>query len=211
MAGIGGEEYGRKALRSTEERLGNEFGIEILTPCYTEYHDYLGEVSSYPPGYKENGSVFCHNNPWVILAYCTVGDGNAAFGLYTRNAPAYIEDRSEVHRTEPYCYSQTIAGRAAQNYGEAKNSWLTGTAAWTFVAASQGILGIRSDYDGLVVDPCLPDRMDGFTAARLFRGTRYEITVRRGERKGMIVDGQPATGCTAPLSDKKIVRVEVTI
>ena len=211
MAGIGGEEYGRKALRSTEERLGNEFGIEILTPCYTEYHDYLGEVSSYPPGYKENGSVFCHNNPWVILAYCTVGDGNAAFDLYTRNAPAYIEDKSEVHRTEPYCYSQTIAGRAAQNYGEAKNSWLTGTAAWTFVAASQGILGIRSDYDGLVVDPCLPDRMDGFTATRLFRGTRYEITVRRGERKGMTVDGQPVAGRTAPLSDKKNVKVEVTI
>ena len=211
MAGIGGEEYGRKALSSTEARLGNDYGIEILTPCYTEYHDYLGEVSSYPPGYKENGSVFCHNNPWVLLAYCRLKDGNAAFDLYTRNAPAYIEDKSEIHRTEPYCYSQTIAGRSAKNYGEAKNSWLTGTAAWTFVAASQGILGIRPDYDGLIVDPCLPDHMDQLTVTRLFRGTRYEISVKRGPDKGMRADGKPVSGQIIPLTDKQTVKVEVTI
>ncbi|MBQ4285266.1 MAG: glycosyl transferase, partial [Bacteroidales bacterium] len=163
LAGIGGQEYGEKALASAKKYLGNDFGFEILHPCYTTYRDYLGEISSYPPGYKENGSVFCHNNPWVTLAYCALDDGNGAFDLYTRNAPAYIEDRSEVHRTEPYCYSQTIAGRDAQNYGEAKNSWLTGTAAWSFVAVSQGILGIRPDYDGLRVHPCLPDTMAGFT------------------------------------------------
>ena len=211
MAGIGGRDYGKRALASTEKLLGNDFGIEVLAPCYTEYHDYLGEISSYPPGYKENGSVFCHNNPWVTLAYCTVGDGNGAFGLYRRNAPAYIEDKSEIHRTEPYCYSQTIAGRRAQNYGEAKNSWLTGTAAWSFAAVSQGILGIRPDYDGLTVAPCLPDFMDGFTAARLFRGTRYLITVRRGEEKGMTVDGKPVEGNTAPLTEAPECRVEVVI
>ena len=211
MAGIGGEQVGKQALRSTEERLGNDFGIEILSPCYSEYHDYLGEVSSYPPGYKENGSVFCHNNPWVTLAWCTVRDGNAAFDLYTRNAPAYIEDKSEIHRTEPYCYSQTIAGRRARNYGEAKNSWLTGTAAWSFVAVSQGILGIRPDYDGLIVDPCLPDIMDGFRISRSFRGTRYDITVKRGEEKGMTVDGTPVPGKTAPLTQAETCRVEVTI
>ena len=211
MAGIGGKEYGVQALASTEERLGNAYGIELLAPCYSEYHDYLGEISSYPPGYKENGSVFCHNNPWITLAYCTVKDGNGAFNLYKRNAPAYIEDISDIHRTEPYCYSQTIAGRAAQTYGEAKNSWLTGTAAWSFVAVSQGILGICPDYDGLVIDPCLPDQMDGYTLSRTFRGTRYDITVRRGEEKGMIVDGSVVLGNRAPLTDKDICNVILTI
>ncbi len=211
MAGVGGPDYGKRALASTEKYLGNEFGIEVLHPCYTEYHDYLGEISSYPPGYKENGSVFCHNNPWITLAYCTVKDGNGAFDLYTRNAPAYIEDKSEIHRTEPYCYSQTIAGRDAKTYGEAKNAWLTGTAAWSFVAVSQGILGIRPEYDGLVVDPCLPDTMDGFCVSRLFRGTRYDITVRRGANKGLVVDGKPIPGSTVPLTDAPVCTVERTI
>ena len=211
LAGIGGSEYGKKALASAEKYLGNDFGLEILHPCYTSYRDYLGEVSSYPPGYKENGSVFCHNNPWVTLAYCALGDGNGAFDLYTRNAPAYIEDKSEIHRTEPYCYSQTIAGRDAKNYGEAKNSWLTGTAAWSFVAVSQGILGVRPDYDGLRIQPCLPDHMECCRIERLFRGTRYEITVRRGERKGLVVDGTPLSGNQIPLTDAKSCAVELTI
>ncbi len=211
MAGIGGVETGRKALQSTEAMLGNDFGIEVLNPCYSEYHDYLGEISSYPPGYKENGSVFCHNNPWVTLAWCTVGDGNAAFDLYTRNAPAYIEDKSEIHRTVPYCYSQTIAGRSAANYGEAKNSWLTGTAAWSFAAVSQGILGIRPDYDGLIVDPCLPDSMDGCRISRTFRGTRYNIMVQRGENKGMTVDGVPVEGRKAPVTEAAVCKVVLTI
>ncbi len=211
MAGIGGEETGKLALKSTDDLLGNEYGIEVLYPCYSEYHDYLGEISSYPPGYKENGSVFCHNNPWITLAYCTVHDGNGAFELYTRYAPSYIEDKSEIHRTEPYCYSQTIAGRSARNYGEAKNAWLTGTAAWTFVAASQGILGICPSYDGLVIDPCLPDQMEGYHLSRLFRGTRYEITVRKGDKKGMTVDGLPTVGKTVPLTESNICKVEVII
>ena len=211
MAGIGGAEYGRRALVSTEKLLGNGFGIELLWPCYTEYHDYLGEISSYPPGYKENGSVFCHNNPWITLAYCTVKDGNAAFDLYTRNAPAYIEDKSEIHRTEPYCYSQTIAGRSARTYGEAKNSWLTGTAAWSFVAVSQGILGIRPSFDGLTVDPCLPDSIRECRITRLFRGTRYEITVCRGAEKGFFVNGAPVPGCTVPLTDAPVCTVRAVI
>jgi cellobiose phosphorylase len=140
-----------------------------------------------------------------------VKDGNGAFALYKRTAPAYIEDKSEIHRTEPYCYSQTIAGRNAKTYGEAKNAWLTGTAAWSFVAVSQGILGIRPDYDGLVVDPCLPDTMDGFTLSRLFRGTSYRITVRRGAEKGLVVDGKPVAGNTVPLTDAPVCYVELTV
>ena len=198
MAGIGGKEYGEKALASVEKYLTNEYGVELLYPCYTEYHDYLGEISSYPPGYKENGSVFCHNNPWIVLAYAELGDGEHAYKAYTRNAPAFIEDKSEIHRTEPYVYSQTIAGRAAQNYGEAKNSFLTGTAAWTFTAVSQGILGIRPAYDGLEIRPCLPASLPGFTCRRVFRGAVYEITVKRGEKKGLALDGCPIEGNIVP-------------
>ena len=211
MAGIGGKEYGKKTLASTEKYLGNAFGIELLYPCYSEYHDYLGEISSYPPGYKENGSVFCHNNPWITLAYCAVEDGNGAFDLYTRNAPAYIEDKSEIHRTEPYCYSQTIAGRSAKNYGEAKNAWLTGTAAWSFVAVSQGLLGVRPDYDGLEISPCLPDFMKECKIRRAFRGTVYSITVRRGEKKGLQVDGKALEGRVIPLTSAKECEVTITI
>ena len=211
MAGIGGEDHGRRALASVERFLADDYGVEVLYPCYSEYHDYLGEISSYPPGYKENGSVFCHNNPWITLAYCTVKDGSGAFRLYSKNAPAYIESKSDIHRTEPYCYSQTIAGRSAQNYGEAKNSWLTGTAAWSFAAVSQGILGIRPEFDGLTVDPCLPDHMNGFRLSRLFRGTRYDITVVRGENKGMKVDGRPVEGRTAPLTSAPVCRIELVI
>ena len=155
--------------------------------------------------------MFCHNNPWITLAYCTVEDGNGAFDLCTRNAPAYIEDKSEIHRTEPYCYSQTITGRAAKTYGEAKNAWLTGTAAWSFVAVSQGILGVQPDYDGLKIAPCLPDTMDGCKIRRSFRGTLYEITVRRGKEKGLLVDGKAVDGNVIPLTDAPACNVVVTV
>ena len=206
MAGIGGAEAGRKALNSVEKYLTNEFGVELLHPCYTEYHDYLGEISSYPPGYKENGSVFCHNNSWIVMAYAKLHDGNGAFKSYTRHAPAYIEDKSEIHRTEPYVYSQTIAGRDAANFGEAKNSWLTGTAAWTFVAASQGIIGILPDYDGLKVEPNIPDSMDGYHAKRLYRGVLHDITVKRADaahKAGMTVDGKEVEGNVIPFDGSK--------
>jgi cellobiose phosphorylase len=211
MAGIGGPEFGKKALASAERLLGNDYGMELLHPCYSVYHEHLGEVSSYPPGYKENGSVFCHNNPWITLAYCALGDGGAAYRMYTRNAPAFIEDKSEIHRTEPYCYSQTIAGRSAPRYGEAKNSWLTGTAAWSFAAVSQGILGVRPSYDGLTIAPCLPDSMEGFELTRVFRGTTYRVAVSRGENKGVFMGGKRLGGCTIPLTDEEEVTVSVVI
>lgn len=192
MAGIGGVEYGQKALASVDKYLVNEFGAELLYPTYSRYYLELGEISSYPPGNKENGSVFCHNNPWVVIGYTTIGDGEKAFDLYKRNAPAFIEDKSEIHKTEPYVYSQTIAGRSAKNYGEAKNSWLTGTASWTFVAASQHILGIRPHYDGLEIDPVLPKELDKITIKRIFREKNFVITIIRDSKKAnqLIVNKQ---------------------
>ena len=211
MAGIGGEDYGQKAMNAVREQLLNDYGVELLHPCYTFYRDYLGEISSYPPGYKENGSVFCHNNSWIVMAEAELRRGEEAFDIYRRTCPAYLEDRSEIRRTEPYVYAQTVAGRDAARYGEAKNSWLTGTAAWSFVAASQGVLGIRPDYDGLRVQPAIPADMEGFRVKRLFRGTVYDITVKRGERKGITVDGKAVTGELIPCVQAETCTVEVTI
>ncbi len=197
MAGIGADlGFGNKALDSVEKYLTNDYGVEILYPTYKEYHLELGEVSSYPPGYKENGSVFCHNNPWIVIANTVTGNNERAFDVYTRNCPAYLEDVSEIHKTEPYVYSQTIAGRDAQNYGEAKNSFLTGTASWTFVAASQAILGLVPDYDGLKIDPHLPKAIKTAKAVRIFRGVKYNITINNNQANTyeMFVEGKKIDG-----------------
>ena len=209
--------YCLKAMKSVEKHLDTKYGIVLLQPCYTRYHVELGEITSYPGGYKENAGIFCHNNPWISIAETVVGRGNRAWQVYTRTCPAYIEDISEIHRTEPYVYSQMIAGKDAPNFGEAKNSWLTGTAAWTFLDVSQYILGIRPDYDGLVVDPCIPASLNGFSAKRDFRGVTYHITVKNpnGAEKGvasMTVDGTPVEGNMIPFDgSKKEVQVEVVM
>ena len=212
MAKIGSDlGLGKKALDSVEKLLTNKYGVEILYPTYKEYHVELGEVSSYPPGYKENGSVFCHNNPWIVIANATIGDNERAFDIYKRNCPAYLEDISEIHKTEPYVYSQTIAGRDAKNYGEAKNSFLTGTASWTFVAASQAILGFVPDYDGLKLDPHLPHEMNLVKGIRIFRGVKYNITIHNnGNPYRLIVNNKEINGNIIPYNkNDKEVSVEV--
>ena len=211
LAGVGGKEYGIKAMESTRKFLLGEYGVELLHPCYTEYHLELGEISSYPPGFKENGSVFCHNNPWIVCAEAQLGRGNEAFDIYRRICPAYLEEKSDVHETEPYCYAQMVTGRASGNPGHAKNSWLTGTASWTFLSISQAILGIYPEYDGLRIQPCIPDDWTEFAVIRRFRGTEYSIRVKRTGTPGMDVDGKPVSGNIVPLSDKPHVTVEVTL
>jgi len=213
MAGIGRDNgMALKALDSTRNILFGPWGVEILHPVYTRYHVELGEITSYPGGYKENGSVFTHNNPWVGIAEATMGRANESFEVYTRICPAWVEENSEIRKTEPYVYCQTTAGRDAYIPGEAKNSWLSGTAAWTFVSVSQYILGLRPDYEGLIVDPCLPDSVDGFDAKRLYRGCVYDIHVTKGADKGVKVDGQPIQGKRVDHVDgRKACRVEVVV
>ncbi len=216
MAGIGLENgKTEKALDSAWKYLDTKHGMVLLNPAYTKYHEELGEISSYPPGYKENAGIFCHNNPWIMAAETVLGRGDNAFKLYSKIAPAYREEISDLHRMEPYVYSQMIAGKDAKRHGEAKNSWLTGTAAWNFVAISQFILGIKPDFQGLSVDPCIPAAWDGFTVTRHFRGTVYEIEVRnpdhisKGVRK-LIIDGKEFIGNILPVfGDGKVHRAEV--
>lgn len=216
MAGIGIKEgLAVRALNSVKNILDSKYGIVLLQPAYTSYHPELGEISSYPEGYKENAGIFCHNNPWISIAETVVGHGNRAFEVYKKICPAYLEDISDIHKTEAYVYSQMIAGKDAKRFGEAKNSWLTGTAAWTFLDVSQYILGIRPDYDGLVIDPCIPSTLSGFTAKRDFRGVTYHIQVKNpnGVQKGvkvLTVDGVIADGNMIPFDpSKKEVTVEV--
>jgi cellobiose phosphorylase len=179
MAGIGGVlGRPRQALDSVRARLATPYGIVLLDPPYSGYRVELGEVSSYPPGYKENGSVFCHNNPWVVIAECVAGRPDRAFDYYSRITPAWLEDIQGLHRTEPYVYAQTVAGKGTPRQGEAKNSWLTGAAAWSFVAVSQWMLGIRPDFDGLRIEPRLPRHLRRVEVRRVFRGCTYRITIR---------------------------------
>jgi cellobiose phosphorylase len=189
MAGIGADEgMCRRALDSVKEHLDCEQGIVLNNPAFTKYYIEYGEISSYPAGYKENASVFCHNNPWIMIGETVAGNGGRAWEYYRKICPSYL------HKTEPYVYAQMIAGKDAFKPGEAKNSWLTGSASWNFYAVTQYILGIRPDYDGLIVEPCIPPSWKGFKVTRKFRGAVYKIEVLNpnGKSKGVVkvmVDG----------------------
>ena len=209
LAGIGVKEgLAKKALDSVKEHLDTKYGVMILQPAYTVYHLELGEISSYPPGYKENAGIFCHNNPWVSIAETVIGRGDRAFEIYKKTCPAYTEEISEIHKTEPYVYCQMVAGADAYIPGEGKNSWLTGTAAWTFVNISQYILGVYPTLKGLQIDPCIPKDFGDYTLTRKYRGATYNISVKNPENvekgvKSMTVDGTQVEGNVIPFVEGK--------
>ena len=213
LAGIGlNDGKAAQALASVHTHLATEHGLVLHQPAYSHYYLNLGEISSYPPGYKENAGVFCHVNPWVMIAETRLGHGDQAHDYYLRINPSAREPISEVHRCEPYVYAQMIAGRDAPTFGEAKNSWLTGTAAWNYYAITQWILGIRPAYDGLEIAPIIPQNWTGFTATRIFRGVVFKIAIERkgsGNRIALTVDGEPVTGnvISLPTDGRKEITV----
>jgi cellobiose phosphorylase len=217
MAGIGTETgHARKALDATREMLDTRYGLVLNHPPYTRYHVELGEISSYPPGYKENAGVFCHNNPWVVIAETCIGRGDRALEYYKKTAPAYLEEVSDVRRLEPYVYAQMVAGKDSPRHGEAKNSWLTGTAAWSFVALSQHLLGVRPDFDGLRVRPVIGTEVPRFTVRRRCRGADYEVRVTNvgggAHPPKLRVDGRSVEGDLVPYAPpgaRVIVECEV--
>jgi cellobiose phosphorylase len=215
MAGIGLEAgHAERALASVREHLATPHGIVLHQPAYSRYYVHLGEISSYPPGYKENAGIFCHTNPWIMIAEARLGHGDQAHDYYTRINPSAREDISDTHRCEPYVYAQMIAGRDALTHGEAKNSWLTGTAAWNYVAITQWILGIRPTFDGLHIAPVVPTHWSGFSATRVFRGVTYHIEVERsgpGNHVTLLVEGQPIEGHIVPLPSNGDREVTVKI
>jgi cellobiose phosphorylase len=212
MAGIGKEEgMIKKALDSVKERLDCKYGIVLNNPAFTKYYIEYGEISSYPPGYKENAGVFCHNNPWIMIGETVIGRGDQAWEYYKKICPSYLEEISELHKTEPYVYAQMVAGKDAFRPGEAKNSWLTGTASWNFYAISQFILGIKPNYDGLEISPCIPKSWKKFKITRKFRGTTYQIEIDNTLGvccgvKELLVNGKKIEGNIIPIqkSDKEI-------
>ena len=216
MAGLGLEDgKALKAMDSVKKYLDTPYGLVLQNPAFTKYYIEYGEISTYPAGYKENAGIFCHNNAWIICAETVLGRGDMAFEYYSKIAPAYTEEFSEIHRLEPYVYAQMIAGKDSKRHGEAKNSWLTGTAAWNFVAISQWILGIKPGFDGLEIDPCIPKDWDGYKVSRWYRGSNYVITVKNPDHvskgvKKVIVDGKEIEGNTLPVfNDGKEHAVEV--
>ena len=216
MAGIGKEDgLIVKALDSVKERLDCEYGIVLNNPPFSKYYIEYGEISSYPPGYKENAGIFCHNNPWIIIGETVIGRGDRAWEYFKKICPSYLEEISDLHKTEPYVYSQMIAGKDAFKPGEAKNSWLTGTASWNFYAISQYILGLQPDYNGLIIDPCIPSDWKEFSVTRKFRGTTYKIKVNNQSKvskgvKQILLDGKKLDGNILPdLKDGKTHNVEV--
>lgn len=217
-------EASKKTLRAIDERLNTQYGLVLNNPAFTKYYIQYGEISTYPGGYKENAGIFTHNNAWIICAAAYAGEGDQAFKYYSEIAPAFTEETSDIHKTEPYVYGQMIGGKDAgadigkqgDNFGQGKNSWLTGTAAWNMVAISQYILGIAADFDGLKIDPSIPHEWDGMKATRQFRGATYDITVKNPNHvckgvKSMTVDGRAVDGNVIPVMDGGRHTVEVVL
>lgn len=218
MAGIGLESgLVEKSLDSVKKYLDCEHGIVLNNPAFTEYVMEYGEISTYPAGYKENAGIFAHNNPWVIIGETVLGRGDEAWEYYRKICPAYLEEKSDLHKVEPYVYCQMTAGKDAYKPGEAKNSWLTGTAAWNWYAITQFILGIKPDYDGLVIDPCVPKDWKHYEIRRKFRDAEYDIVidnpdgVSRGV-KSLLLNGKPVDGNLVPhQAAGSVNKVEVTL
>lgn len=217
-------EASKKTLKAIDERLNTQYGLVLNNPAFTKYYIQYGEISTYPGGYKENAGIFTHNNAWIICAAAYAGEGDQAFKYYSEIAPAFTEETSDIHKTEPYVYGQMIGGKDAgadigkqgDNFGQGKNSWLTGTAAWNMVAISQYILGIAADFDGLKIDPSIPHEWDGMKATRQFRGATYDITVKNPNHvckgvKSMTVDGRAVDGNVIPVMDGGRHTVEVVL
>jgi len=215
MSGVADDARAKKCMDSVKKMLATEHGVMILQPSYDKFHPELGSITVYPPGLKENGAIFCHPNPWAMIAETILGRGDNAFKYYKAILPAARNKIAGLHKVEPYVYCQMIAGADHKDFGEGKNSWLTGSGSWNFVAISQWILGVRPDYKGLIVDPCVPKEWDGFEVKRTFRGCDYYITVRNPDHvsKGVssvTVDGVKVGGNLIPaMNDKKEHHVEV--
>ncbi len=190
-------------------------GIKLSAPGFNGYDPTRGGITTYPPGTKENGGIFLHTNPWVIIAETILGNGDRAYQYYQQINPAARNDRIDEFECEPYVYPQNILGNEHPQFGLARNSWLSGTASWAYQAGTQFILGIRPTFHGLQIDPCIPSRWNGFKARRKFRGAAYNITVHNPDHvcKGVAsfkVDGQFLPGNTAPIfADAEVHALEI--
>jgi cellobiose phosphorylase len=215
IAGIADRKRGISAMDAVKEQLDSKYGIALLYPGYKHFSNRLGGISTFPPGLKENGGIFCHANPWAVIAETMLGRADYAMKYYKQLLPTTYDSFQDVHKSEPYIYSQSIASREHRDFGLARNSWLTGTAAWNFVAATQFILGVRPTYSGLRVDPCIPKDWKGYKVTRQFRGVEYRIDVKNPKHvsKGvasLTVNGKKVQGNIIP-AQKPAKKIEVEV
>jgi cellobiose phosphorylase len=217
MANVADRERLVSGMDSVKERLATEHGIQLHQPGYRQFDNSIGSITLYPAGLKENGAIFCHPNPWAVIAETMLGRGDRAFEYYKAILPAAKNEISDIRKTEPYVYCQMIAGKEHTEFGEGKNSWLTGTAAWNLFAVTAYILGVRAEYDGLQIDPAIPASWDGFEVNRRFRNTAYRIQVKNPNHvskgvKKITVDGAEIQGNVLPYrNDNKEHLVEVVM
>ena len=214
ISGISDDKRSVRCMDMVKRHLASRHGVMLITPPYTTYDPKIGAVGTFAPGLKENGGIFCHANPWAMIAEAILGRGAQAFDYYRKIAPAFRNEIADIHQTEPYVYSQYIAGSAHPAFGRGRNSWLTGSAAWNLVAITQYLLGVRADYEGLVVDPCVPAHWKNFKIRRVFRDAIYDIEVKNPKRvskgvKDLVVDGKRIDGnIVPPFKDKRTHKVE---
>lgn len=212
IAGFAEPERAKTALNAVDQHLNTKFGIKLSTPGYNGYDEKLGGVSSYPPGAKENGGIFLHSNPWVMIANCLTGNGDRAYKYFCQINPAARNEDIDLYEVEPYCFAQNILGDEHPQFGLGRNSWLSGTSSWTYQAATQYILGVRPGHSGLVIDPCVPADWKSYKVTRKYRGATYHINIVHtdSENRQLLVDGQPVDGNIVPIQPEGAV-CEVTL
>ena len=217
MGEVSDKKRSYRCMDMVRRYLNSEHGVMLCAPPYTEYDPKMGAIGTFSPGLKENGGIFCHSNPWAMIAETVLGRGEYALEYYKKIAPVTRAKIPEIHKAEPYVYAQYIAGKDHPEFGRARNSWLTGSASWNFFAISSRILGIRADYDGLLIDPCIPSSWKNFKVRRKFRGAIYDIEVSNPKKankgvRSMEVDGKRISGnLIPPFNDKKTHKVKVTL
>jgi cellobiose phosphorylase len=204
LSGFAAPERARMAMDAVRKHLNTRYGIKLSAPGYDGFDPNIGGITTYPPGAKENGGIFLHPNPWAIIAETLLGNGDRAYEYYAQINPAAKNDMMEIYECEPYVYPQNVLADEHPQFGMARNTWLSGTSSWTYQAATQWILGVRAEYDGLRVDPCIPSTWEGFSMARRFRGSLIRITVHNPQKvcRGvarMTLDSKEINGNIIPI------------
>jgi N,N'-diacetylchitobiose phosphorylase len=214
FSGYASRERGAEAMDRVGERLSTRHGVKLLTPAYSRYRENIGAVTTFPKGLKENGGIFTHANTWAVIAEAMLGRGDRAFEYYRSYLPMNRNDDADRYEVEPYVYSQFTASDESLKFGAGRNAWLTGTAAWSYVAMTQYVLGVRPEYAGLRIAPVIPAAWDGFTMDRLLRGSRCHIDVRRTGVPGITLNGEAVEGDVVPyerLATDRLNEISVTI